>query len=44
MQKESIVLGVSGLIIGFLLGVLVGGKTMGGNPPALHQRSRMRRR
>jgi len=32
MQKESIVLGVSGLIIGFLLGVLVGGKTMGGNP------------
>lgn len=37
MQKESIILGVSGLIIGFLLGILVGGKTMGGgsaNAPA----------
>lgn len=31
MQKESIILGVAGLIIGFLLGILVGGKTMGGN-------------
>lgn len=31
MQKDSIILGVAGLIIGFLLGVLVGGKTMGGS-------------
>lgn len=31
MQKESIILGVAGLIIGFLLGILVGGKTMGGS-------------
>lgn len=31
MQKESIIIGVAGLIIGFLLGVLVGGKTMGGS-------------
>lgn len=30
MNKESVTLGVSGLIIGFLLGVLVGGKMMGG--------------
>lgn len=33
MQKESIILGVSGLIIGFLLGIIVGGKVLGG-PPA----------
>lgn len=31
MQKESVILGVAGLIIGFLLGILVGGKTMGGS-------------
>jgi len=37
MNKESIIFGVAGLIVGFLLGVLVGGKTMGGsaaNTPA----------
>lgn len=30
MNRESIIFGVSGIIIGFLLGILVGGKTMGG--------------
>lgn len=30
MHKESIVFGVAGLIIGFLLGILVGGKQLGG--------------
>lgn len=30
MNKESITLGIAGLIIGFLLGLLVGGKFMGG--------------
>lgn len=31
MNRESVILGVSGLIIGFLLGVMVGGKMMGGS-------------
>lgn len=30
MNRESIFFGVAGLVIGFLLGVLVGGKTLGG--------------
>ncbi len=30
MNKETTVIGVAGLIIGFLLGILVGGKLMGG--------------
>lgn len=34
MNKENIVFGVSGLIIGFLLGILVGGKVTGGSPAA----------
>jgi len=29
MNKESLVFGISGLIIGFLIGIMVGGKTMG---------------
>ncbi len=30
MNRESVIFGVSGIIIGFLLGILVGSKTMGG--------------
>lgn len=42
MSKENIVFSVSGLIIGFLLGILVGGKVTGGSPanqaaPAVQQ-------
>lgn len=41
MNKESITLGVAGLIIGFLLGLLVGGKLMGGAAPAQQAASNM---
>ena len=42
MNKETVIIGVAGLIIGFLLGVLVGGKFMAGsttsaNQPAMQQ-------
>lgn len=42
MNKETTIIGVAGLIIGFLLGVLVGGKFMAGsttsnNQPAMQQ-------
>jgi len=34
MNKESITLGVAGLIIGLLLGLLIGGKMLGGSGAA----------
>lgn len=37
MQKETIVVGVAGLIIGFLLGALVGGKYMAGSAAPVSQ-------
>jgi len=34
MDKNNIVFGLSGLIIGLLLGILAGGKMTGGSAPA----------